>query len=171
VQSSKGKRPFLAAQGWKRPVGSQSLVGDIPAEKVGGEAGLRYQANMNPKHVWQAFALHALVFCLFAGCSQKEESAQPARTGRDVIDTMRLKQLTKALQLTQEQQDKVKPLLAAESKQIEAVKADAALSIDDRSKRYQELRDDTYAKIRALLAPEQIPQLDQFLVQANKKRK
>ena len=140
-------------------------------EKVGGRAGLRYEAVMNSKNLLRIFAANAFALFLFVGCSQKEESAQSPRTGRNVVDSMRLKQLTKALQLTQEQQDQVGPLLASESKQIEAVNADTTLSVDDRFKRYKEFRDDTYSKIRALLTPEQVPQLDRFIAQSAGKRK
>ena len=116
-------------------------------------------------------AVCALLLFLIPGCGQKQEAAPASRTGRQVVDSMRLKRLTKDLQLTQEQQDQVKPLLEAESKKIEEANANTELSMNQRIDRYAEFRSETYSKIKALLTPEQLPQFERVLAQVNGKKK
>jgi Spy/CpxP family protein refolding chaperone len=107
----------------------------------------------------RVLAANALMIFLFAACSPDKEAAPSQKTSREVIDGMRLKRLTKGLQLTKEQQDQVKPLLEAESKKITAVDEDTTLSLDERLKRCDSFRDETYSKIKDLLTPEQSAQL------------
>ena len=83
---------------------------------------------------------------------------------------MRLKQLTKGLQLTPEQQEKVKPILAEESKKIEGVNADTTLSMEQRFTQYDKFRDETYAKIKELLTPEQVGSVDKVRKQMEGRR-
>ena len=119
----------------------------------------------------RVFAAIASLLLLTSGCSQKTESAPVEKTGRQIVDGMRLKQLTKGLQLTEEQQNQVKPILEMESKQIEAVNADSALSMEQRVNRYKELRAETYNKIKTLLTAEQLPQLDGVMAQLEGRKK
>jgi Spy/CpxP family protein refolding chaperone len=125
---------------------------------------------MNFTTTLRVLAANALLLSLFAGCSPDKEAAPPQRTSRDVIDGMRLKQLTKGLQLTKEQQDQVKPLLAAESKKIAAANEDATLSMTQRLDQYKEFRDETYSKIKVLLTPEQLERLDGVRAQMEGKK-
>ena len=72
----------------------------------------------------------------------------------------RLKQLSDALGLTEEQKAKVGPLLLEESTALAALYADKSLDDAARKAKGVELRDGFSAKVRALLTPEQQAKFD-----------
>ena len=72
----------------------------------------------------------------------------------------RLKQLSDALGLTEEQKNKVGPLLLEESTALAALYADKSLDDAARKAKGIELRDGFSAKVRALLTPDQQAKFD-----------
>jgi periplasmic protein CpxP/Spy len=68
---------------------------------------------------------------------------------------MRLQDLTKRLDLTKEQQEKIKPILADENKQIEAVMKDQTITREQKQPKIQAIRKETTTKIEAQLTPAQ----------------
>ena len=66
----------------------------------------------------------------------------------------RLEQMTRRLNLTTEQQEKIKPILAEEATQAKAID-EAKLTRDERRDKMQELRTATFEKIQPILTPEQ----------------
>jgi protein CpxP len=62
-----------------------------------------------------------------------------------------LKHLTKALDLTPDQQTQLKPILDAQHQQMEALHQDQALSREDRFAKMKALREDSKTKIEAVL--------------------
>ena len=67
----------------------------------------------------------------------------------------RLKMLTEKLNLTEEQQAKLKPILEDESQQMKALHDDTSLAPADKQAKMKELRDSSTDKINAVLTPDQ----------------
>ena len=67
----------------------------------------------------------------------------------------RLKMLTEKLNLTEDQQAKLKPILEDESQQMKALHDDASLAPADKQAKMKELRDSSTDKINAVLTPDQ----------------
>ncbi len=69
--------------------------------------------------------------------------------------SQRLELMTRNLKLSPEQQAKIKPILAEEFAQLEALRGNDTYNRDERRSRLQELNQSTYDKIRPLLTPDQ----------------
>jgi Spy/CpxP family protein refolding chaperone len=67
----------------------------------------------------------------------------------------RLEHMTQMLNLTADQQAKIKPLLETEQTQMQSLRADSSLSRDDRRAKAQQLRESTNQQINGILTPEQ----------------
>ncbi len=67
----------------------------------------------------------------------------------------RLDHMTKMLNLTPDQQEKIKPILENQSTQMQSMRQDATMSRDDRMAKAQQLRQTTDDQIKAVLTPEQ----------------
>ncbi len=67
----------------------------------------------------------------------------------------RLEMMTHRLGLSEEQQAKIKPILAEEDLQLKALRGNDSYNRDERRSRLQELNTATYDKIRPILTPEQ----------------
>jgi periplasmic protein CpxP/Spy len=68
---------------------------------------------------------------------------------------VQLKRMTKGLQLTDEQQQQIRPLLEDESAKLKAIRNNENLSPKQIRKQVEEMRSDTNAKIQTYLTPEQ----------------
>lgn len=67
----------------------------------------------------------------------------------------RLELMTQNLKLTKEQQEKIKPILDDEHKQLEALRGNDSYNRDERRAKLQELNQATYDKITPILTPAQ----------------
>lgn len=67
----------------------------------------------------------------------------------------RLKMLTEKLNLTEDQQAKVKPILEDQSKQMKAIHDDASLAPADRQAKMKEIHESSIEKMNAILTPDQ----------------
>lgn len=109
-------------------------------------------------------AIACAVAIFFASaCSKEAQAEPPQRTAEDLINGMRLKALTKNLELTGEQQGKVQELLTEEAEQIAKIRADANASLTQQSVKIGELKKETYGKIKPLLTPEQTEKLEKMI--------
>jgi Spy/CpxP family protein refolding chaperone len=75
---------------------------------------------------------------------------------------MELDRLTKELNLTKDQQDKIKPILEDRHKQMTALREDTSVSREDRFTKTREIRKTTDDKIREVLTPEQQTKLEEM---------
>ncbi len=66
-----------------------------------------------------------------------------------------LMRLTKGLQLTEEQQKRIKPLLEDEYARLKEIRENEDISPKQISKKVEKLRGDTIAKVQSCLTPEQ----------------
>ena len=98
----------------------------------------------------------------FAENFQSPDPAATQQTDRKDIQESRLEWLTQRLNLTHDEQNKLKPILDDEAKQVRAVRDDASLSPDQRRARIQQIRKSTRPQIEAVLTPDQQKKFDQL---------
>ena len=67
----------------------------------------------------------------------------------------KLQELSTELNLTDDQKDKIKPVLQDEFKQLKGLKDDASLSPDQKQTKAKEIHESTKSQINSLLTPEQ----------------
>jgi Spy/CpxP family protein refolding chaperone len=67
----------------------------------------------------------------------------------------RLKMLTEKLNLTEDQQAKLKPVLEEQSKQMKAIHDDTSLAPADKQAKMKELHESSVEKMNAILTPDQ----------------
>jgi protein CpxP len=67
----------------------------------------------------------------------------------------RLQHMTKALSLTDDQQQKIKPILDGESQQMQTVRQDSSLSQQDKWSKMEQIRTGTTSQINSILTPDQ----------------
>jgi len=82
--------------------------------------------------------------------------------GQRVDPAERLKTMTEKLSLTEEQQGKVKDVMAKNADKAKEIRKDTALSDEDRRAKMQEHRKAEMQEIRALLTPEQQEKLKEM---------
>ena len=91
---------------------------------------------------------------IYAQTTDAPQQGQWGHHGRMNPDAQ-LQHLTKALDLTSDQQSQIKPLLEARQQQMQALFQDRSLSRDDRRAKMQGIRSDTNSKIEAVLNDQQ----------------
>jgi Spy/CpxP family protein refolding chaperone len=68
--------------------------------------------------------------------------------------------LTKQLNLTSDQQSKIKPILENQAEQMQKLHQDSSLSQQDRMSKMREIHQNTTSQIRETLTPDQQQKLD-----------
>lgn len=99
-----------------------------------------------------------------------DNQGQTQAGGRRQTAQERMKKLAADLNLTQEQQDKLKPVLQEQSKKLRELRQDTSLSATDRRAKAKTIRDDAAKQIKAILTPEQWEKY-QKLQQQNRQRR
>lgn len=82
----------------------------------------------------------------------------------------RLQMLTKQLNLTSDQQGKIKPILVDEQKKMDDLRNDSTLSRQDRFQKMQQIRQDSSTQIRATLDSDQQKKYDDMQKQMQERR-
>ncbi|MGA9566105.1 MAG: hypothetical protein WBS19_11325 [Candidatus Korobacteraceae bacterium] len=67
----------------------------------------------------------------------------------------RLQRMTQALDLSEDQQQKIKPILENESTQMQSLRADTSMSQDDRMAKMKQIRETTTSQINPILNADQ----------------
>jgi Spy/CpxP family protein refolding chaperone len=86
----------------------------------------------------------------------------------------RLKMLTEKLNLTEDQQSKLKPIIEDQSKQMNAIHDDSSLAPADRQAKMKEIHESSIEKMNAILTPDQQAkwkQLRQEMMEKHKEMK
>jgi len=130
------------------------------------------------KKIYFAIAMTAmLLFSMgaFARGSQKAQSAQEhsgagqgqgAGEGRGqgmMTPEAMLDHMTKELNLTDDQQAKLKPIIEEHLKQANEIRQDTSLSREDRHTKMKQLHEDMISQARPILNPDQQKKLDEML--------
>ena len=88
------------------------------------------------------------------------EGGQAARHQPD--PNRQVKMMTKRLNLTQDQQNQILPILSDRQQQFESIRNDSSLSPKDRHSKMQSLREDSESKIKAVLTDDQKQKYDKM---------
>lgn len=107
-------------------------------------------------------ALGGMLTLGICGVAQAQDSPQPdpsqgqgGHGRRGMNPDRQLERLTRALNLTSDQQSQIKPLLADRDQKMQALFQDQTMSQDDRRSQSKAIRDDTDSKIMAILNDDQ----------------
>jgi len=73
-----------------------------------------------------------------------------------------LQHMTKVLNLTEDQQAKIKPILEDRQQKMSAVMQDSSLNRDDRRAKFREIGSSSHEQIRAILTPDQQKKMDEM---------
>jgi hypothetical protein len=98
-----------------------------------------------------------------------DAKAAAPKDAQSVLVEMRLKNWNKSLQLTGDQQAKIKLLLTEESKQVAQLDEDKALTVQARANKIDEMHKVTYEKIKPLLTETQAPVFEKLTAKKTKK--
>jgi Spy/CpxP family protein refolding chaperone len=85
----------------------------------------------------------------------QDHSAMGGSTMGPMTPENRLKMLTEKLNLTEDQQAKLKPILEDQSKQMKAVHDDASLTPADKQAKMKEIHQSSIEKFNTILTPDQ----------------
>lgn len=113
-----------------------------------------------------ALALGAALACSPSAQAQEKKEGR----GRQTVEE-RMKQLSEALKLTDEQKAKLEPILKEEGEKLRAIFGDANASREEKGKKMQEARKDIAAKVKAVLTPEQAEKYEKLQAEIAAKRK
>ena len=98
--------------------------------------------------------------------AQDPQAGPPAagRRGGPAMDPeQQVQRMKQQLNLTDDQVSQIRPLLADEQKQSMAVRSDTTMSREDKQAKMQSLRQDSMAKVRAILTDAQKSQYDEMI--------
>jgi len=132
------------------------------------------------KMLWVSFLTTGLFFLVNtntapASATVPQDSQQGGQQGMGHRRGMptpdeRLQMLTKQLNLTADEQAKIKPILVDEQKKMEDLRNDSSLSRQDRFQKMQQIRQDSSAQIRSNLNSDQQKKYDDMQKQMQERR-
>lgn len=114
----------------------------------------------------------ALVCCLSLTAFAQTDQQQPTQEqgehhamghGGPPNPDQELAHMTQTLNLTADQQAKIKPILEDSSKQMQSLRSDASMSQQDRKTKMQEIHKSSMSQIRAVLTPDQQQKMDSMM--------
>jgi len=119
----------------------------------------------------KAFLRAATMACLLLGAMAvfaQEPPAQPQggggwQRGQMPTPEQRLQRMTQALNLTEDQQAKIKPILENESTQMQSLRSDTSLSQADQRTKMKQIRENTNSQINPILTPDQQKQYAEMM--------
>lgn len=96
---------------------------------------------------------------------QPESNTQATHEHHRMDPNRQVQRLTKRLNLTADQQKQILPVLTDQQQQMQAIWKDSSLSATDRREKMQTVRQDSEAKIKAVLNDTQKQEWDQMVQQ------
>jgi protein CpxP len=99
------------------------------------------------------------------GNEQGEHMGHGGHGGREgrMDPSQRVKMLSEKLNLTKDQQSKVKDIFTSQQKQMQSLMQDQSMSREDKRSKSEQMRSDTDAQIRAVLTGDQQQKFDTML--------
>jgi Spy/CpxP family protein refolding chaperone len=117
------------------------------------------------KNLLRAIAMLAVLVggsMLYAQMSQGGGQPGPGPSAVPPSPEQRLQRMTQQLNLTEGQQQQIKPLLDNESQQMQALWQDSSLSQQDRGAKAQQIRQNTTDQIKPILNADQQKKFDEM---------
>ena len=118
------------------------------------------------KHVFVAamiFTMLAAGTVVFAQVGQEQGGQWGRGQGQPPTADQRLQRMTQQLNLTEAQQQQIKPILENESQQMQALRGDTSLSQDDRRAKMMQIRQTSASQIKPILNADQQKQFDEMM--------
>ena len=100
---------------------------------------------------------------VFAQTGQEQGGQWGRGLGQPPTADQRLQRMTQQLNLTEAQQQQIKPILENESKQMQALRDDTSLSQDDRRAKMMQIRQTSASQIKPILNADQQKQFDEMM--------
>ena len=99
------------------------------------------------------------------GNDQGEHGGHGGRGGREgrMDPSQRVKMLSEKLNLTKDQQSKVKDIFSSQQKQMQSLMQDQSMSREDKRSKFEQMRSDTDSQVRAVLTGDQQQKFDAML--------
>jgi Spy/CpxP family protein refolding chaperone len=97
------------------------------------------------------------------------QNAAPTQSHREFHHGDGFKHIGQSLNLTQPQQDQLKPIFEKQRQQVQAIRQDTSLSQDQKKQKIDALRQDSQAQIKGILTPEQQQQWEQMKAQGKER--
>lgn len=109
---------------------------------------------------------------VYAQMGQEQGGGQGSGHGQGQPMTVdqRLQNMTNQLNLSDAQQQQIKPILENESKQMQTLREDSSLSQQDRRSKMMQIRTETAGQIKPILNADQQKQYDEMMVRMNRGR-
>jgi len=127
-------------------------------------ASVQERWTMN-KISFRAVAIVALLLgtcALYAQAPPQQGGGQWGH-GQPPTVEQRLQRMTQALNLTDDQQQKIKPILENESTQMQSLRADSSPSQEDRMAKMKQIRENTSSQINPILNADQQKQYAEMM--------
>ena len=83
----------------------------------------------------------------------------------------RMQQMSEVLKLTDEQKEKLKPIIKEEGEKLKALREDTNVPQEEKRGKMREIMEASFAKIKPILTAEQVTKWEEFRAEAQKKRK
>ncbi len=112
-----------------------------------------------------------VIFTLLAGGTAIYAQAPPEQGGgqwgqgqrQPMTADQRLQNMTRQLNLSEAQQQQIKPILENESKQMQALREDSSVAPEDRRSKMMQIRQETSGQIKPILNADQQKQYDEMM--------
>ncbi len=104
-----------------------------------------------------------------SGTSDATSQNTPMKGRRGLHHGDGFNNLSQKLNLTQQQQDQLKPVFQKQHEQVQAIRKDSSLTEDQKKQKIAALRQDTQAQINNVLTPEQQQQWEQMKANAKQR--
>ena len=120
------------------------------------------------KKLYWIFTIMVLSFSLAAlgQAGQETQGGEGAGHGRGfgrgqgMNAEAQLERMSQALNLTDDQKAKIKPILENQDKQMQQLRQDTSVSQEDRRSKFQEIRQNTMSQIKPILSSDQQKKLE-----------
>jgi len=109
-----------------------------------------------------AVAMACCGTALYAQQDNMGQGGPPAGHHMQMTPDQQLQRMTKTLNLSDDQQQKIKPLLENQSQQMQSLRQDTTMSREDRMAKMQQIRQSTNEQIKEILNPDQQKQFEQM---------
>jgi periplasmic protein CpxP/Spy len=118
--------------------------------------------KMNLAYTAVIFAVLAGSTAVYAQMGQEQGGGQWGH-GQPMTADQRLQRMTKQLNLSDAQQQQIKPILENEEKQVQALHQDSSLSQQDRMSKMMQIRQGTSEQIKPILNADQQQKYSQMM--------
>jgi periplasmic protein CpxP/Spy len=118
------------------------------------------------KKLLQAAMILALLTgsaAVYAQMGPDQGGGQMGHGPRPMSADQRLQHMTKQLNLSDAQQQQIKPILENEEKQMQALHSDSSLSQQDRMSKMMQIRQDTSSQIKPILNSDQQQKYEEMM--------